>query len=430
MVRLRHTAFLLCTLCLACGDDSDPRDLGPAPDIGAADGGSSDLGMIGRDGGDEDMSTVDACVELTTTLEPAHQPIDVVLVVDNTLEMEAALTAIEETLYSNFAAILEGGGVDLQLIVLSDHGAGDLELCVPEPLSGPTDCTMDAGDEAGRFHHYDIQIDDTNAPCLVLDTYRGSAAGGEAAEDGAHPNGWGQYLRADALKAFVVATGGKMQCSWAMPGNLVEVSDCDPLLDSECFNDMESTDPSAATSPAAAAAANFQDQLAAIDAVQFDADGDETSTVWYTLTDLTAKAEPDELYGAEEPLVTTLCRDPGTLGTGFQWLSTSEGQRGPICETGRFASYFSDIAADLDRRTVRPCQFPLGEGIDPIDLSLSVAPSGGSPRSLRMIDEAGTCGLADDAFYVDGAAVGLCPEACDLLRADTDPVVELTQTCD
>lgn len=425
--------FLLACSLLACGDDggTTPRDLGPPPDVGLTDAGDRDWGPIGRDAATEDAGADGGlCVPGDTELESGHQPVDVIVVVDNSGPMLDAITAMEDGIYSDFAGPLLADGVDLRVIMLTDHGDGDLEICVPTPLSGTEDCSMPAEENEGLFYHYSVTIHSTDAPCKIFDTYRGSSAGGVADDEGVHPGGWAEYLRPNALQAFVIVTNHHMECSWAMPGISETVSECNPLFDSECFNSEASPDTNPLTSPAAAAAQNVMDQLEELDPVHFAPAGDEPPYLWYSLVTMSAAAGPGELYAPDAPLVTADCSPSESLCTGHQWVSKATGGlRGSVCATPEFDAYLEGIAQDLGERTVDPCRFPLGEGVDPFGIALRVSPAGDEPRELDLVADMDSC-TNDRQFHMEGAQLRLCPLACERLGEDINPTVELVTTCE
>ena len=83
--------------------------------------------------------------------------VDIIVVVDTSNSMAAAIDAVEASINVDFAAVLEASGVDYRIIVMGDYPPGQqLDICITKPLSG-SDCNPPPPIPAvtERYKHYD-----------------------------------------------------------------------------------------------------------------------------------------------------------------------------------------------------------------------------------------------------------------------------------
>ncbi|HTV25459.1 MAG TPA: hypothetical protein VMG12_42480, partial [Polyangiaceae bacterium] len=120
------------------------------------------------EGGGVEIS--DACVIDKGEAELVRQPVDIILLLDNSGSMEDELEAVEANINQNFADILNGSDVDYHLILISRHRQeprdeseeASTSICVTTPLSGLASC-----DEAeqpvftARFYQYSTKLEST-----------------------------------------------------------------------------------------------------------------------------------------------------------------------------------------------------------------------------------------------------------------------------
>jgi hypothetical protein len=95
---------------------------------------------------------------------------------------------------------------------------------------------------------------------------------------------------------------------------------------------------------------------------------------------------------------------------------------------------FSRIAQDVVTRTIVACDFALPAAPAGTELVLDniavnhVFGDGTGEQTFGQVLDPADCG--PDAFYFDGDRVTLCPEACDIVRADANAEVEVLFTCE
>ncbi|MEM9877536.1 MAG: hypothetical protein AAF928_21740, partial [Myxococcota bacterium] len=91
-------------------------------------GGSSGDGGSGEGGG---------CVDIEVEPDAVLAPADVMIVFDTSGSMTQEATAVESNINASFAQILANSGLDYQVIVVSDFGSANTDLCIEPPLAGP-----------------------------------------------------------------------------------------------------------------------------------------------------------------------------------------------------------------------------------------------------------------------------------------------------
>jgi hypothetical protein len=242
-------------------------------------------------------------------------PTDLILILDNSGSMDAETAAVERSLFG-WSQRLATLGLDYRLILLSRHrtrdrsdsGAASTSICVEQPLSGLARCPSAVPVLGERFFHYSIKID-------ASDSFE-QALAGFAAPDPARlaPEGWSEWLRAGALKAFI------------------EISDADAALP----------------------AAQFVTRLEALGPQLFPSrDGAGTpGFLFYSVVGLAEKATPNEAYGPDEPIERTECSSadtsPDNAGEQYQALSVlTGGLRLSLCRVDALGEHLGRIADDV-----------------------------------------------------------------------------------
>ena len=221
------------------------------------------------------------CSEVTLTTEAITEPVDIIVVTDNSASMADELAAVEALLHQYLFVPLQAANGDVRIIVVGDHGGGSFELCIAPPLSGTSNCSGQPVDVPGQFYHYDISVQSVDGACLLLDTLYGSNAGGEADQWGAYPNGWIDALRPDAVKAILYVGDDRMACRWSSPGVTEGFSACDATVDGDCLND--GNDVLGSTNGAAAQASlNFANKLSALAPNYFRIGVPNPNTLWFS----------------------------------------------------------------------------------------------------------------------------------------------------
>ena len=353
---------------------------------GSGDAGSGDAGSGGEkpDGG---------CGVVRATGTLGRQPVDVVLVVDNSGSMGEEIVAVQDTLNAHFAEVLTDAGVDWRLVLLGKHGPAvpDESICISAPLSGNASCSPPppAPTNTARFFHYSVEVGSSNAWPLILSTY------GAADPSGAADGGWKDWLRAGAFKAFVVMT------------------DDDPSW----------------------SATSFDGQLLALSPQQFGTAAKRN----YVFHSVVGVAPPSQAayqgaWPPAEPLVTAKCPSAVNTGDPYQELSrVTGGLRLSICDASAYAHLFETLAGDVAASTGVACDFavpPPPAGYLASDrIYVEVTPGGGAAaHTLTQVADAAACGA--DRFYVAGGRVVLCDTACSALQAAPGASVEVLFTCE
>jgi hypothetical protein len=220
----------------------------------------------------------------------AGAAMDIVLILDNSGSMAAATAAVERGLTA-WAALLDAGGLDYRLILLSrqrtlarsESSAASTSICVAPPLSGLAECPSPEPVLAERFFHYSIKIDATDSLLRVLESYATPDSFNLA------PTGWSAWLRLGARKVFI------------------EISDSDSELP----------------------ASEFAARLSSLAPEQFGPDPAAPGYVFHSIVGLREKLSLDPQYTADEPIQTQRCRDrdgaPDSAGQTYQALSRATG---------------------------------------------------------------------------------------------------------
>ena len=318
---------------LACSA-SPPANVGNA---GSGEGGSGAVigtggssaggtgAVIGTGGGG---NTGGACARAEAMAELVKEPVDIILLLDNSGSMDDELDAVERNINVNFAQILTDSMVDYRVILISRHrkaardanAEASTSICVEAPLSGLAACPAEDPVFSERFFHFFTKIESTNSFDIALDTYYPPIATDNQDRSDQAPLGWSDWLREGAKKVFL------------------ELSDDNEDMSPDLFiagliqegPEHFGTDP---------AAPNF---------------------VFHSIIGIAEKAVPTDPYLPEEPVNATRCPDVTTAGETYQELSKrTGGLRFPICGFDAYDVVFSRIAEDVVTRTIVACDFAL-----------------------------------------------------------------------
>lgn len=373
-----------------------PPDPTPAPGAGLTP--APDL--LGSRYEPEPGGSAEGCEATRAEAEVVSEPVDIVVLLDNSLSMIDEARSMEANLNDNFASILEQSAIDYRVILISRHRENDgllgaTSVCIAAPLSAGGQCPTPRPASGDRFFHYSVDVGSHDSLTLLLDTY----AGRRRDDYGLAPDGWSAWLRAGAKKVFL------------------ELSDDDSLLPADAFL-------SALTAAAPA---------------QFGADPTHPSLVWHSIVGVAEKAAVAEAYQPSEPVELRQCT--GNLssvfnaGSVYQELSRrTGGLRFPICQFGAYDVVFRTIAAAVVSTTRIACGFAVpspgaGTTVDLDKVAVSYTPGGGGPvRVFGQVTDAATC--EQDTFLAEPSGITLCPAACDAIRADPGAAIEVLFTCD
>jgi hypothetical protein len=333
-------------------------------------------------------------------LRSGRRPLDVILVLDNSVSMALELDAVERSINGNFASILDESGADYRIILISRHrtaarnqtDSAKTAICVAAPLSSLGACPAQSPGPTARFFHYDIGIDSTDSLSRIVETF-------DAPEPyHATELGWREWLREGSRKVFLE------------------------------FTDDDSLD----------SGREFVRRLTALAPESFGTDVDRPDFVFHSIIGVAEREPAGTAYGPDEPLVLDRCAKNGGLapssGQTYQTLSRiSGGLRYPLCALGDYGAIFEDIARDGIRRSGVACSFgvpaaPAGKRLDTqrIQLVRGYGGAGGTP--LARVDALDAC--QSDAFYIDGDQIEFCPALCDELAGAPSTTVSVEFDCD
>lgn len=410
----RTPSLLVCAaLLFACGDDGRPQDTGNAAtqtttgpgvtttvtatdptttDVTTGDSNptsTSDPGTPKLDLGEQpdqgDGTTGECAAQM---LEPQVQSIgvDVVVVVDTSNSMQAAIAAVEASINVDFAAILAASDIDYRVIVLGDYPPGEqLSICISAPLSGTPDCNAAPPVPAvtERYKHYDAITGSGAFLANILAWYAMPDVHGLA------PGGYRDFLRDGTRKVILAMTDGS------------SASDADADGDA------------------------FDAALLALDPPHFGTPG-ARDYVFHSIIGMDANNPPDAPWLPADPIQGN--------GDSIQRVSVlSGGWRFPLSQTGSFDVLFQEIAKDVVETTPIACSFPIPEPpvgeIDPNTIEIDYQAGGIPPiKPFHQVVDLAACEA--DAFYIENATVVLCPAACAEVQADPGAKLDIRYGCD
>jgi hypothetical protein len=336
-----------------------------------------------------------SCVTTRALVEPLRQPVDIIVALDNSASMDDEARAVEDNLNTNFAATLNQNAVDYRLILVSEHrerDAQDTAVCIVGPLSTLATCPSEQPGPSERFFQYSTEVGSSNSFEVLLETFTG-----ERTDDfDLAPSGWSEWLRPEASKVFL------------------EITDDDE------------------NSPAV----EFVSSLTALAPEHFGLDPSQIRFVWHSIVGLAERPVASDPHVPTDPIEEEECEgDVFNAGTTYQELSRlTGGLRFPICELDGYGAVFERVAGDVVTSSRGACDFaipepPLERSLELDQIALSYTPStAGEARLLGQVRSPHDCG--PDAFVIDGTGLHLCPDVCDVVRADERATVEVLFTCE
>jgi hypothetical protein len=406
---------LSCACSPAAGNSPAPRVESPAGDSAGSGGGGGDDGVSGLvDENESPFEPVDeagACaVERAATVE-FKEPVDIIVIVDNSVSMEAELAATERNINESFAAILEQSAIDYRVIALSLHrrvprtgyGQSATMLCVQEPLSSLADCSSAPEPRfSDRFFQYSTRIGSADSFDVLLDTYEPPFDDTDREDEfGNAPLGWSEWLRPGVKKVFLELTDGN--------------------------EDMPASD--------------FIAALTELAPEYFGADPAQPGFVFHSILDIAEKATPTDAYQPGEPIVSATCADElpnplTTAGEVYQELSQkSGGLRFPICLPSAYDVVFREIAGRVIDQSDIACDFPVpapppGRELDLDQVAVSIEHEGTGAAATLLGQARLDSDCQSDAFYIQGDAIQLCPEVCSAVRGEAGARVDVLFGCE
>jgi hypothetical protein len=408
-------------LAIACACACSPAAGGtPAPKVEAppaSDGaeGASDDGVVGLvDGSESPFVPVDesqACATEQAETVQFKEPVDIIVIVDNSASMEAELAATELNINESFANILEESAIDYRVIVLSLHrrvprtgyGQSATMLCVQKPLSGLADCTSAAEPKfSDRFFQYSTRIGSADSFDVLLDAYEPPFDDDRHEDEfGNAPLGWSEWLRPGVKKVFLELTDGN--------------------------EDMP--------------AADFITALSQLAPEHFGADPAQPGFRFHSILDIAEKPTPTDAYQADEPIQLGTCAAEvpspiSTSGEVYQELSRlTGGLRFPICLPSAYDVVFREIAGRVVDQSDIACAFPVpvppaGRELDLDQVAVSIAHEGATAETTLLGQARLASDCQSDAFYIQDDTIQLCPEVCSAVRGEEGARVDVLFGCE
>lgn len=343
------------------------------------------------------------CGSSRTEATLVREPIDIVLVVDNSGSMANEIIGVENNINVNFASILAGADIDYRVILIGRHGTAlvDNSICIEAPLSGAATCAPlpPAPVFTDRFFQYNMKIDSHDTFVKLIGAYR-TPFEDTIFEDKSYitEEGWNVYLRPGVRKVFV---------------------------------ELTDDDPEGMTWQA------FDAALLALDVSQFGTAGARNYT-WHSIVGIDEKPVPSEAWLPEDGIVTALCGAPDDVesaGVPYQELSRlTGGLRFPLCQSAAYDAVFRRIATDVITRTEVACDFaipppPAGKTLDLDKVAVSYTADGAAP-ALTYVQARDPSVCQPDAFFIDEGRIHLCPDSCDVLKANPLARIDVLFTCE
>jgi hypothetical protein len=393
------------------GQDGDAARGGSAttgPTLGTAAQGP-DLGGVDTNAGTSTSGPPgEQCAAAQADAKLVKEPVDIILVLDNSGSMADELQAVEDNINVNFASILAKSDVDYRVILVSRHrkaeraaaGESSTSICVSSPLSGLAACPGPAPVFSERFFHYNEKLESHDSLEKVISFYHRPDTRTELTQ-----LGYSEWLRIGAKKVFL------------------ELSDDDEggADDTQIYT-----------------ADSFFAALVALDPAQFGKDPAKPNIVWHSIVGLQEKPNAKDAYQPDEPIAIGMCTgnadDVSSPGLVYQELSRrTGGLRFPICQFGAYDVVFNRIAEDVVTKAQVACDFALPDApakqtlqLDNIAVSYGTGPS--TPTQLKQAKTSADCQV--DAFYIENSRVYLCDAACDAVKATLGASVQVLFTCE
>lgn len=407
------SALLALGACGGADADAEPHFApAPAPELPAQPSSPSGIEASGGSGsgpaapdlfGDDALEPVGdtgACDATRVEAEVIGEPVDVIVLLDNSISMIDEARSMEQNLNVSFASTLEQSGIDYRVIMITKHRdngslLGATSVCISSPLGAAAECPMPQPVFGDRFFHYSVPVGSNDSLTMLLDTYSGNRRD----DYGLAPGGWSQWLRPASKKVFL------------------ELSDDNSLIPAD----------------------RFLSSLTSAAPDQFGTDATHPSLVWHSIVGVAEKATATEAYGPNEPVELRPCSGNGNsvfnAGITYQDLSRlTGGLRFPICQFQAYDVVFRTIADAVVSTTRIACGFAVptpggGRTVDLDKVAVSYAPGDGSAaRVFGQVKDPALC--QRDAFLASEDGITLCPAACDEIRADPGSAVDVLFTCE
>ena len=390
--------FLVASTPMACSARG-PTNLGSVDATGS--GGTN---IVPPSGGTSGTGEGGTCAQDESEAILVKEPIDIIVVLDNSGSMDEELDAAERNINVNFAGILDVSDVDYRVILISRHrreardasAEASTSICVEAPLSGLMACPAPHPVFSDRFFHYFAKIESDDSFDVTLDAYEPPFGDERVDRADQAPDGWSAWLRPRAKKVFL------------------EMTD-----DNEDMTALE-----------------FVTELQAMAPEHFGSDPENPGFVFHSIVGVAEKAIETDPYLPDEPVTSEQCPNVTSEGVTYQELSIlTRGLRFPLCGFDAYDVVFRRIAEDVVTRTQVACDFAIPPPPPEKDLELDkvavnyTSGNGSSDQEFLQALTPADCG--PDAFYIENSSrIVLCPEACTFVQADDMARVDVLFTCE
>jgi hypothetical protein len=357
------------------------------------------------------VDEANACaVERAETVE-SKEPVDIIVIVDNSASMGDELAATERNINESFAQILEESGLDYRMIALTLHRRASRQsggnqaatmLCVAQPLSDLDDCTSAPEPEfSERFFQYSTRIQSDDSFDVLLDTYAPPFDFDDREDQfGNAPLGWSEWLRPGVKKVFLELSDGN--------------------------EDM--------------AADDFLRAMSELDPESFGADPGQPGFIFHSIVDVAEKTELTAPYLPGEEVEPQTCSSSttnslATSGEVYQEVSRlTGGLRFPICQSAAYDVVFREIAGRVIAQSDIACDFPVPDApegrtlnLDTVSVTIEHEGTGAPTATLGQARLGTDC--AADAFFIENERIQLCPEVCSAVRGEEGARVDVLFGC-
>ena len=381
-------------------------------DSGSGGGFEFDAGLS-----DAGLDPDSACATQSSTATLVKKPVDIIVLVDNSGSMTEEIVGVQSNINKNFATILDASGLDYRVILVARHGkaTSGQSICIEAPLSGipldgcnpkpvaPAVFPTKPVNNPGKFYHYSTEVASNDSWCKIFSTYN------TPDEFALAPNGWSEWLRPEAYKAFIEITDDRVTCG--------------------AYNDKNTVAGGVAT------AALFDTDLQALSPAQFvDPDTNTRNYRFYSIVAMAYNVPPTAPYSPMDPILTGKCPTAANPGTGYQALSVlTESLRFPLCDTTSYDVVFQAIAEGVIAGAKVSCDFPVpeappGKTIDLASVVVQYTPGGvGAASDFLQVADAAAC--VPNGFYLSTGTIHLCPATCDVVQKDSKAAINVLFAC-
>lgn len=433
------TALALVASYAACGGSSETADGSGASSVSTSSnsggaGGDNTTTFVGTGTSSGGSGGDDSCASVEQEATLNSRPVDIIVVIDNSGSMSGEIEEVEVQITQTFATILDNAmpAIDYRVIMVAEHGPfGSSEICVSAPLGVPADADMDGhcdtipaqpSDNPPKFYHHSRAVRSHDALCQLYDAFT------EADEYNLHPNGYGELLRDDSYKFFLVIT--------------------DDNVDDDCNGGQSYNDQNTVAGGQAVATA-WNADMQTLSPLHFGTDAANSNYTFWSIVSLAEYMPgagnpwgdphpPDETLA---PITTGECASGAVrAGTGYQALSLDTGgYRYPTCPAddnasppGDYAALFTLMAQGVIDGAQVECEIqipdpPPGQTVDLNTLQVIYSSNGTVVEAFQRVNDASECD--EHSFYIDNNTIFLCPEACSVVQGDENAKLSVSYDC-